>query len=146
MSLLKCKTHPQGMSFHTTLLFSWKTRWAQSMLLLRLLSGLPWPQKTFSATWLQDGGQILYLSSLKFITFTWLECVQTQVPSWLRSVSPIHQFLYQKMRLRISILQYLMPVKSASRPARPVRNSICCRFWGSAREPPAWNYKLCKLL
>ena len=52
MSLLKCiyvKTHPQGMSFHTTLLlFSWKARWAQSMLFPGLVLGLPWPQKASS--------------------------------------------------------------------------------------------------
>ena len=33
--------------------------------------------------------------------------------------------------------QFLIPVKSASRPATPVRNSICSRLWGSARYPPA---------
>ena len=39
--------------------------------------------------------------------------------------------------LDLNATQFLMPVKSASRPAMPVRNSICSRLWGSARYPPA---------
>ena len=77
--------------------------------------------------------------NVKNLLLTLSEWVQIQVPSWLKSAKPIHQFLNKKIdkSLLKNTTEFLMPVKSASRPATPVRNSICSRLWGSARYPPA---------